>query len=1107
MRKKKIKPLDIDNCSTGVALQKTVQYLQSPDKANDAHIQFIYGTRCMKKTGMPVTKERIKEAEAWFTKAANQGYALAHLSLGSLYIGAYPESHLRVIERDEQKALEHFQYAAEQDIPEAQYRLAMILEKAPDKLQLAVSWLMKAAAKHKSAQCRLALMYMKGNPIISQDKARGIEMLEIAAQQGHPEALYHLGRAYEKGDGVAKDDVKAVELLSQAATKKYKDALLHLATKYELGDGVSKDDTEAIRLLTLAANVEYPEAQLRLAIKYELGEGISKDDNQAIRLLIQAAQLGYTEAQFYLAIKYEEGDGIDKEEDKALELFTKTAEKGYKEAQFHLGVKYHNGRGIEKDEVQAVDWLTRAADASHLGAKEYLRNLVEKSICLNDIYAGTKQLIRVSQRIFGEKQDITKMFHNLLPEGIPELEDETFYYYTYKIFPSEEGLPSVKQPGIVYLYIKNDKLNYYILNSCSSGLEEKVYSGTSHLPPDLDLSCLQDVVERQLIEKECIEPSYEVRRNMQRQYEEFFLYEKKFSAFLLNLLGVLESQEFRDCIQGNDDFNVLKDNITTTAKNLLQNQILICKNLEREFKDSSQMIDVLTEAYGTTINLEDFYNMGCYMKQLDKQFEYLSAKKKTLVKIIFHPLGLTTVCSPSMNGENFQTIFFRQYTISRKVLCQNLATYFRKRHPKFYQLEPIFIMFEKMVSVSNMTHDNTHLMVMSNLQTQLIEENNKFKMTCFELIQPICYLLIMETQQTPISVIYKSLLEKQKPILLKAMLDLQKHISDFKRKSDVEAEILLCPNADNIQELFNNVKGTSNLSDIIWILVKAIQTIEPFILELNASRNSQGANRRSSDDSSENTQSLGSLQSTSEDLLSEPVLSPKGNKRKSVGMAELKRGKRRSIMVLGQLSSRMSRKNEAILEPVLENEHEYKSSALSPGIGSGRQEPLSVDDIGLMLCPNKSESDSTPSNLSNAIENCNKADQDPLAASTSSHIRDSAYSPIGMGNLISPKVRYRDTATNIALNPNESSSQRGDITLRSIKGDGERSRSAKRNRRGTFHLSDPVGLNQDLSSNSSQDPIRPKKGKSLKEKLAFFHSDNTNASDVKNSLSSSLQPA
>ncbi len=1119
MGKKKIKQLDISNCSTGVDLQKTAQCLQSPEKLNEAEIQFTYGIRAMKETGMPVTKERIKEAETLFLQSAGQGYAPAHLSLGILYIGAYPQSHLGAIENNDKKALFHFEYAAERNISEAQYRLAMILEKTPGSLQLAVSWLVKAAVEHKGAQCRLALMYMKGNQVIEQNKARGIEMLQQVAKEDEPEtllhlgragaqragplyhleraeALYHLGRAYEKGDGVEKDDVQAEKLLLEAAMKKHKDALLYLATKYELGDGVSRNDAASTRLLTLAANAGYPEAQLRLAIKYEEGEVLEKDEGQALTLLTKAAEKGYKEAQFYLAIKYEEGDGVKKDEDQALALLTKAAKKGYPEAQFHLGVKCYEGRGIKKDEIQAVDWLIRAADRRHLRAKEYLCNLIEKNVCLNDIYSDVKQLIRASQSILGEKYDIVKTFRHLLPEGIPELADETFYHYTYKLFLSEEHIPAVKQPGIVYLYIKNNKFNYYILNSFSSGLGEKVYSGTLDLPPDIDLSCLKDVLQRQLIQNECIEPSYEAL-NLQEQYAEFLLYEKKFEAFLHNILSVLETYGLCDSIEEKED-------IKTTARNLLQNQILICKKLEKEFKDSSQMIDILKEAYRITINLEDFYSMGCYMKQLDKQLEHLPAKKKILINMVFqHPR--TTVAffdSNSISEASFQAIFLAQYTISRKMLFQTLATYFRKRHPKFYELEPIFIMFEKMALVANMTHENTPLMAMPNLQIQLQEENNIFKMICFQLIQPIFDLLIMDTQQTPLSVIYKNLLEIQKPIFLEAILDLQKQMSDFKKKLDIEAEMY--PNAENIEKLLKNLESTSNLTDIIGILIKVIQIIESFILEVNASKTSQGSNRHSSDDSSEYTQSLGSLQGTSEDLLSEQgLVSPKVNKRKSVRMTdELKKGRRKSIIMLSQLSSRMSRRNEG-LESTTENEHEAQKSSvlLSSTIGNGSQ-PILADDIGLSSS-NRSESDNTSCNLSTTIENGDNTEEDFATASTSSYIRDRSYSPSGMNALLSPKVTHGGSAINTALNHNGSGSQQGDITLRSSKGQGERHQSAKRNRRRTEHFSAPMELNQGLSSNS-QDLIKPKKVKSLKEKWPFFHTDNT--SDVRNRLSSSSKP-
>ena len=1148
MGKKKISRIlevETDNCPEGIDLHQTILLLQDTTKANDPIVQYSLGARLMKPTNT-VTANNVKEAQIWFTRAANQGYAPAHLSLGILYIGAYPEYHLGAIEKNEPLALMHFKFAAEEDLPEAHYHLALLLlndKKDPNNLKLAVEKLTKAASQsHKGAQCFLAQMYMKGNSALPQDKEHGIELLQLLAQDDYTEALYHLGVAYEIGNGVEINTVLAVELLAKAAAKGYKDALLRLATKYELGDGVTQSSAGALKLLNQAAQRGYKEAQFRLAIKYEEGDGVNKDDNFALELLTKAADKGCKKALFYLAIKYEEGRGVEKEDNIALELLAKAANKGYKEAQFYLGLKYQEGRGIEKNELKALDWLTRAAEGMHINAKEYLRTLVEKSSCLKDTYPNVQQLIRACQKVLGERYDIKKMFNDFLPEGIPELGEGSFYYYTYEIYPSEESIPSAKQPEKVYLYIKNDRLNYFILAPCSSDSDEKVYSGNLDIPPGFCLDYLKENIQAQLLRNGLIEPSYEVRNHMESQYKEIFQYEKKLKNFLEKTIEMWESPQLSEYMEENKSFDLLKDNLISTTKKLLRNQKILCERLENRFQNSSQMIDTLKEAYGTTINLEDFYNMGYCMKQLDM----LPEEEKLLINLMFQQYGVPRDCSTYTTAASFQAVFSGQYTSRRRILFQSLTNCFRKKHPKFYELQPIFIMVEKMALASNIPYGSFQPAMIPSIQLWLEQENNVFKTLCFELVKPICHLLILDIQQTPTSVIYRTLLEIYKPILLKVISNLQEQIEqmlhgemreisclltegilptiaervspgiekeqmpDAKTESVIEVDALLPVLAKEngladknlyikadeiIKEIHGNIKDTSNLSNIIGFLVKVIQEIEPLALSLNASKVSPIPSRCISDDSSDHTQSLRSLPGTSEDL-SDTVSSPR-SKCNSVKICdELKKVKRMSSMKIGRLSLRVSGKNEDALESAAENKRELKSrtllspttrTLLSPTIGNGKKELIS------------SKSDTMFDALSDQANHCNRGAEYPANTLPLSPIREGAWSPRDMDAQLSPKVAYSENEKNTKLSQSGNSSF--DITLRSSLVKGEKHHSPMRNR-GTFHFSEPMGANRDSFSNSN-DQIKPKKGKSLREKLPFFSNDNT--SGLRSSLNSHRQ--
>ena len=64
-------------------------------------------------------------------------------------------------------------------------------------------------------------------------------MVRKAADQGHADAQYNLGVAYEHGQGVPKDDAQAAAWLRKAAAKGNAEAMIALALMYSHAQGVS----------------------------------------------------------------------------------------------------------------------------------------------------------------------------------------------------------------------------------------------------------------------------------------------------------------------------------------------------------------------------------------------------------------------------------------------------------------------------------------------------------------------------------------------------------------------------------------------------------------------------------------------------------------------------------------------------------------------------------------------------------------------------------------------------------------------------------------------------------------------------------------------------
>ncbi len=308
----------------------------------------------------------------WYTKAAEQGDALAQFWLGLRY------KFIDVVQ-DYAKAVEWFTKAAKQGNASAQSALGYSYKKGEGikkDLTKAVEWFTKAAEQDDmDAQCELGELYY-----YSKDYEKSVEWNSKAAEHGYASAQFFLGLCYEFGEGVEKDLVKAVEWYSKATKGRMGSTLhsfgyvvrakLNLGLCYEFGKGVEKDMVKAVEWYSKAAKQGHAGAQYHLGRCYGNGEGVEKDLGKAIEWISKAAQQKHGNAQYVLAQCYYYGEGIDKDISMALEWYSKAAENNCAEAQYQLGFCYENGIGIEKDLTKAIEWYTKAAKQGNEDAKE-----------------------------------------------------------------------------------------------------------------------------------------------------------------------------------------------------------------------------------------------------------------------------------------------------------------------------------------------------------------------------------------------------------------------------------------------------------------------------------------------------------------------------------------------------------------------------------------------------------------------------------------------------------------------------------------------------------------------------------------------------------------
>jgi TPR repeat protein len=156
-------------------------------------------------------KRDLSAAEQWYRKAAEQGNAEAEFALGQMYSRGWG------VPRDEADAMRWFQMA-----------------NAPDTEGPPTNW---------------ALLEGYG---VQQDQKQAAYWYELAAQKGHAEAQYNLGRLYATGKGVPHDEEQAARWIRASASQGYAPAQARLGRRYAEGSGMDRNDRNAYFWLTLA---------------------------------------------------------------------------------------------------------------------------------------------------------------------------------------------------------------------------------------------------------------------------------------------------------------------------------------------------------------------------------------------------------------------------------------------------------------------------------------------------------------------------------------------------------------------------------------------------------------------------------------------------------------------------------------------------------------------------------------------------------------------------------------------------------------------------------------------------------------------------------------
>ena len=306
------------------------------------------------------------------TRASDQ------IALGERYLSG------NVVDKDEKKAVELFEKAANQNSDMGMLKLADCYKKGVGVTQdnaKAFSLYEKSANMDNSeAMIALSDMYTEGNGV-EKNISKALYWKEKLAFKGNLNAqkfiLANQSVEYEKADITADEAYKkgrdsymeksyewAKFCFERAISLGSKDAMFDYAKWLYEGNGITKDCNKAVEFLTLLGEENNVNAQKLLRTIYKENNGVAPDIKKEMYWASKAAENGDIDSQVSLAYAYQNGIGVKKNKKLSFAMYEKAAEQGNQEAIKEMIYRYANGNGVKKDFYTSITWFGKIDDAA-----------------------------------------------------------------------------------------------------------------------------------------------------------------------------------------------------------------------------------------------------------------------------------------------------------------------------------------------------------------------------------------------------------------------------------------------------------------------------------------------------------------------------------------------------------------------------------------------------------------------------------------------------------------------------------------------------------------------------------------------------------------------
>jgi len=211
----------------------------------------------------------------------------------------------------------------------------------------------------------LAVSYFDGDDDRPSDFEKSYNAFKTAALFGTAQYQYQVGRCLYEGWGTAIDLKTAFQFFFKAAEQGHPESMLFVAKAYWDGVGVVVDREraatyfkDAISLFEEGVALDDSRHQYNLAECYEHGWGVSVDSDAMLDFYMKAAEAGHKDAQVKMGQFCRDGCYVQRDLTLAVYWFQLAARQGEEEALYQLGLlKKEGARDITET---AIDLFKRA---------------------------------------------------------------------------------------------------------------------------------------------------------------------------------------------------------------------------------------------------------------------------------------------------------------------------------------------------------------------------------------------------------------------------------------------------------------------------------------------------------------------------------------------------------------------------------------------------------------------------------------------------------------------------------------------------------------------------------------------------------------------------